>query len=981
MFSEHYMSEADVHFEFYRHLQNALDDQPDREGVTFGDVRPEYGEDMNGFADIVILDDDGEPVVVIEAKSPDNKRSRREIDPYSPKVIRQAFRYAGEVGAPYFATFNGDRLVVFNAYEEGVPLLQRSTKSYEISSLRKFGDTFLNEIARIKAGEAKWDANDETFVKRVNSIHEKITPHLEDSLADHLEEDDDFHDSFLEWTAAQGIEYGESDETEKAEIREEFASQAAYLLVNKIIFYKILEDSPTYADDIEPLAVSPFRVKEDLEEFFNHVVEEVDFEAIFDHDEIYSEIPLNPVSNRIRDFVIELDDQDLTQFDSDVIGRIYEGVIPAERRHEMGEYYTPPAICDLITQLTIDDGNAEVLDPACGSGGFLVSAYNRKKDLLPEEKGGHEQILSQIHGVDINRFPAHLSAINLSIQDLTSHTERVNVEVSDFFDITPDTLRFGRVRAGASGSEWENGTDQSAIGDFDAVVGNPPYIRYQNIGNKEKVRSHLNAVDADNLSGFSDIYCYFITHATQFLKEGGRLGFITSDRWLSSRYGEDIQEFLLDNYKIDAVIRFASQTFEDALIGTTVLILEKCEQEWEREENHVNFVKVKQRMDLETLVGEVEEEFENDKLIISDEYRLLATTQATLRENPKWSLYYNAPPAYFELLHGEEICELQDVADLHLGKKVGGNDYFYQRTEEWEELGLDEYASPAIKASGQIDKIRFDDEAAEEWGVLDVRDLIKQALDEGHEFGDTKLEHAKEWLKENGHKTLLEYVAAGEEEGHQHHDRCKRRDVWFDIEDIEKYRPPLAMPEFLWTQHRVVWNEADAFVDYQFHCIKPDEDIDETLLCGILNSNLTWMTRELEGREASGQGMTRSRMARYEAEQMSIVDPRQLSEDAAARIVDAFETLMKAEDEATDPDESSSVEQARDELNRAVLESIDAEERLDEVEQAVKALLASRREGAGEQTEVLVDRTAEKEVIELEGVSEARESTTLSDFE
>ncbi|WP_254530445.1 restriction endonuclease subunit M [Natrinema gelatinilyticum] len=975
------MSEADIHFEFYRHLANAIADDPHRNGLTFGDVRPEYGENINGFADIVLFESSGSPAMVIEAKAPNGSgRSRKDIDPYAPKVIRQAFNYAGNIGAPYFATFNGDRLVVFDAYEEGVPLLQRSTKSYEIGSLDKFADTFLNEIARIRAGDAQWDADDDAFVERMKSLHEKISPKLELELKQHLDDDEDFQIRFERWTDTQGIDYTDADEDERAEVRAEFADQAAYLLINKILFYKILESSPTYADEIKSMAVSQFRVKEDLEEYFKHVVTEINFEAIFDHDEIYSEIPLGEVSNRIRDFVIELDDQNLTQFDSDVIGRIYEGVIPADRRHEMGEYYTPPAICDLITRLCIDDGDDEVMDPACGSGGFLVSTYNRKRDLLPEQGSGHEQILSHIHGVDINRFPAHLSAINLSIQDLTSHTETVNVEVSDFFNINPDTLRFGRVKAGAGGSEWESGDVEDAIGGMDAVVGNPPYIRYQNIGDKENVRSHLDGLDADYLSGFSDIYSYFITHSTEFLKEGGKLGFITSDRWLSSQYGEDLQQFLLDNFKIHAVIRFASQTFDDALIGATVLIIEKCEEEWERDDNRVKFLKIKEQMDLDDIAEEVEQEFESDKLIISDEYRLLATSQVALRENPKWSLYYNAPPAYFELLHGEGICELQDVADLHLGKKVGGNNYFYQRTEEWGELGLDDYVSPAIKASGQIQKIRFDDEAATEWGVLDVRDLVEEALDDGHEFGDTKLQHVKEWLERKGHDTLLEYVEKGEEEGHQHHDRCKRRDVWFDIEDIRKYRPPVVMAEFLWTQHRVVWNEADAFADYQFHCIKPDDEIGDKLLAGVLNSKLAWMTRELEGREASGQSMTRSRMARYEAEQMSIVDPRKVTDKEAEQIVEAFEELMTAEDEAEEPDESEAVEEARDELDEAVLAVIGAEDRLDEVMQAVEALVANRREGAGEETEVLVDRTEEKEIIELEGVVEARESTRLTDF-
>jgi type I site-specific restriction endonuclease len=118
------MSEADVHFEFYRHLMNAIEDEPHRGGIEFRDARPECGEGIEGFADIVLFDATGDPVVVIEAKSPEGSgRSRREIDPYAPDVIRQSFGYAGSLGAPYFCTFNGDRLVVFDAYEEGVPLL------------------------------------------------------------------------------------------------------------------------------------------------------------------------------------------------------------------------------------------------------------------------------------------------------------------------------------------------------------------------------------------------------------------------------------------------------------------------------------------------------------------------------------------------------------------------------------------------------------------------------------------------------------------------------------------------------------------------------------------------------------------------------------------------------------------------------------------------------------------------------------------
>lgn len=921
-------------------------------------------------------------------------RARSEIDPYSPKVIRQAFRYAGDIGAPYFATFNGNRLVVFDAYEEGVPLLQRSTKSYEITSLEKFGGTFLDEIARIRAGEAQWDADDDAFVERIKSLHERITPELKKSLAAHLEEDDEFRARFDQWTTSQGIEYGEADANEQADIQSEFAEQAAYLLVNKVLFYKILENSPTYTDEVQPLAVSPFRVQSDLEEYFSHIVEEIDFEAVFEHDRVYSEIPLEPVSEQIREFIIELDEQDLTQFDSDVIGRIYEGVIPSDRRKEMGEYYTPPSICDLICRLCIDDANESILDPACGSGGFLVSAYNRKRDLLPEEQGSHDVILDQLMGVDINRFPAHLSAINLALQDLSEHTENVHVEVSDFFNVAPDTKRFGRVVAGAGGAEWESGDVNGAVGGFDAVVGNPPYIRGRSLDldHKDSIREHLSNVDAEWMTRKMDIYGYFITHATSFLRDGGKLGFIISDRWLDTQYGTDLQRFLLDNYRIQAVIKFKRQAFEDALVGSTVLVIEKAEADHERNDNVAKFLAVKDEMSIDELETVVEEDVDADQMVVTDEYRLVANRQSSLREVDKWNVFFMAPPIYFDI-RGLSPAELQDVSEMHTGLECGSNKFFYRRMEDVAELGIEDYFTPLLKASGQLSKIVFDEDDAREWGIFDVHDVVAEALEADRDFGDSKVEHVKEWMAENDHENALEYVEWGEDEDHDTQSATTRnRDVWFYVDDINDHRPPLGIPDFVWTESRIVWNEANAVMDRQFHNIYPDDDVDEELLCALLNSRVVWLAREIEGRHAGGEGMTRNRMVLYEAEQLPLpVDPRQLDDEQCERIKSAFETLLEREEELAELvaeaegaeeefDLLAEKEGERDELDKAVLSAMGIEDRLDELKQAVDALVDLRRKGSGEETEVLVNRTEEKEVIELEGVADARESTRLSDF-
>ena len=173
--------------------------------------------------------------------------------------------------------------------------------------------------------------------------------------------------------------------------------------------------------------------------------------------------------------------------------------------------------------------------------------------------------------------------------------------------------------------------------------------------------------------------------------------------------------------------------------------------------------------------------------------------------------------------------------------------------------------------------------------------------------------------------------------------------------------------------------------DRQFHNINPHGDIDEKLLCAVLNSRLVWLAREIEGRHAGGQGMTRSRMVLYEAEQLPLPDPREMTEEEKDRILSAFDDLLACEEELDGMEDEEldlleEKEAERDVLDKAVLATIGLEDRLDDLKQGVERLVNLRRKGSGEQTEVLVNRTEEKEVIELKGVAEARESTRLTDF-
>jgi len=817
----------------------------------------------------------------------------------------------------------------------------------------------------------------------MRTLHELLAPELEDELTAKLDADSEFRGLFIEWANAQGIEYDDASGRRQTEVRERFAEEGAYLLANKVLFYKILEAAPAYSAEVRPLAIRPNHARADLETYFEEIVANIDFEAVFEHDSIYGEIPLASVGERINEFIDELDDQDLTQFDSDVIGRIYEGVIPPDRRHDLGEYYTPPAICDLITRLMIDKASDHVLDPACGSGGFPVSAYHRKRSLLPEPAGSHERLLSEIYGIDINRFPAHLTAINLAIQDLSSHTEDVGVEVADFFNVNADTQRFGRTQAGAGGEEWVSGNVEDAIGGFDVVVGNPPYIKQQNIQNRAQVRDHLSRVDGEHLSKMSDIYSYFITHSTEFLANGGRLGFITSDRWLDTRYGEDLQQFILDNFTVDAVIKFNRQAFEDALIGSCVVVLTKEEDSTVRDEHVAKFLRVNESLDIGDVTSVIEDNHDPDQMIRREDLRLVTRKQRTLYEEAKWNVSFNAPPIYFGILGQDDTVELSDRTEIKRGITSGANDFYYGRTEEWEQLGLDEYVRPLLKASGQVNKIEFDEAAAEEWAYLSIHDLVEKALAEADdEYSDRESgEKVKEWLTENGHITLVEYIEWGEDQGFP--DRqgsdMQGRDIWFDLGEINP--APIVMTDFTWREHRVIWNEAEAMGTTQFYYIVPDSSIDPEVLCGILNSRLTWLMCELKGRWAEGEGMARARLKVYEAEQLPIPDPERISEEHQTRIRESFEQLIDRENELGEDVSVDATEAERDALDQAVLATIGMEDRFDELKTAVARSVTMREQASGENTEVLIDRPTETEVIELEGVTQARESATLSDYE
>ncbi|MEM4142827.1 MAG: N-6 DNA methylase [Candidatus Bathyarchaeia archaeon] len=584
------MLERNIQIELYRILQNLIAKKFSFNDVEFTAVK--FEPTINGRPDLVVeAIERGKKLslLVIETKRKVPFIDRK-FDPYSKDVIRQASGYAVELGAPYFATCNGDVLVLFDTFTAGVPLPQRKLKHYKVSFDEDFAKALLEEICRFRIGVGKWLELDDVFLQRLRTFHDFITPYLLDSLKRQLNEDLRFKEEYVNWLRSQFFEYS-------AEVNERIAEQLAYMLMNRITFYKTLETQISSIPKLNKIETEdPREFSRVLRSYFDRVYREIDYEAIFEPHPVLDQVLFSKrLVYALNEFIDELGTYNLGKIRSDILGRVYEELIPDVERHRLGQYYTPPPIVELITELCIKSANDKVLDPSCGSGSFLVKAYHKLKDLkrkenpFADEDKLHEEILSQLYGVDINPFPAQLSSINLAIRNLKVPSRHINVVISDFFKVKPLT---------------------SVVPQVDVVVTNPPYTRQEEMEYKDQIREEaLTYSDGSKiqLDARAGIYAYFFTHSAKFLKNHGLMGQITSDTWLDVGFGESLKRFFLEHFKIHAIIWYDVRAFERALVGTCITILEKEDESKEdRDNNLVKFVRIKKAMPAEDVVRIIE---------------------------------------------------------------------------------------------------------------------------------------------------------------------------------------------------------------------------------------------------------------------------------------------------------------------------------------------------------------------------------------
>jgi hypothetical protein len=274
-----------------------------------------------------------------------------------------------------------------------------------------------------------------------------------------------------------------------------------------------------------------------------------------------------------------------------IVGLLYEVIVDERFRHDLGQFYTPEDVVDVLTAFAVHQPGDLVLDPATGGGSFLRAAYNRKRALGET----HDSCLETIWGCEITAFAAEVSTVALATSDVQEPAAYPRVLLKDFFDLRPGLATELEI-PGVAGRLHVPPA-------FQCVIGNPPYISYRRLTNQSKIVNALataaEPIRLPKFSGKSDAYAWFVVHATQFLERGGRLSFVVSSAILFSDYGIPLIRFIGHHYRIRAVIEsMVERWFPDADTNAVLLLLEREDEGELRAANEIRFVRLRRPLPL-----------------------------------------------------------------------------------------------------------------------------------------------------------------------------------------------------------------------------------------------------------------------------------------------------------------------------------------------------------------------------------------------
>jgi len=397
-------------------------------------------------------------------------------------------------------------------------------------------------------------------------------------------------------------------------------------ILDRLIFIRKTEDIPIEEPQLKPILDQKHRNTCNLlKEVFHRYRELYDSELFLEH-----ECDKIGIRNEILLEVIEglylpkgrIAEYDFNTIEDDVLGQIYEkylgyvlktsetrarGEEEIAHRHEQGIYYTPTSITNYIVKNTIghilknsnvEINNIRVLDPACGSGSFLIKAFNfinnyytkNGDDIqikldsvdtnIPLSKKS-EIIRNDLYGVDLDSRAVEIAKLNLLLK-LANKSLRKIKDKKEIMPLLEKNVKVGNSLIDNSSIDKDKAFEwHSKFGfKFDVVIGNPPYISYYSrkaeyLGEKEREYFFKQYAVVDNPRARINSIQLFFERAYNLCKDGGYIGFIVDRTLLEQKTNETLRNFLLKNTRIIKIAPELKEIFEEQKVDVVVIVVKK----------------------------------------------------------------------------------------------------------------------------------------------------------------------------------------------------------------------------------------------------------------------------------------------------------------------------------------------------------------------------------------------------------------------
>jgi len=459
-----------------------------------------------------------------------------------------------------------------------------------------------------------------------------------------------------------------------------------------------------------------------------------------------------------------------------------------------GGYYTPIKIADFLTAWALDGitKDSSILEPSMGDGVFVSAVINN----LEGKKFPNKSVEKMIYGIEL--FKEETRKAKKSIDERGYKSANFNLRTGDFFEFVKNSSEINR---------------------FDVVLGNPPFIRYQNFPRKQRdIAEKILSKNEIHLNKLTNAWAFFLLVSVLLLKENGKIAMVLPAELLQVGYASKIRIFLSKIFHSVTIVTFKKLTFKDIQQEVILLMGDKSKQG----PGGINIIELSSLDDLS--LGNIKS----------------ATRFKPIdHDTDKWTQYFLSDAEILllrKLKESNKLCRLGELIEVDVGIVTGNNDYFAVSEEIVKKYNLENYVVPLVGRTAYIngnlvftvdnwEKLRREGKTCYLFSYdkkveVDTPKMVRKYLDHGIEM-----------------KVQLGY-------------KCRIRKMWHSVPST--WIPDAFLSRQIHLYPKLILNKAQVVPTDTIHRVRFKKNIDPRKMQVLFHNSLTFAYSEILGRSYGG---------------------------------------------------------------------------------------------------------------------------------